>query len=68
MVQTPEGALKARETIEKRYGKDFYKNIGRRGGLKKTDKPKGFATDRERAVTAGAKGGTISRRGKSKKA
>lgn len=41
---------------------DFYRKIGRIGGSKKTDKPKGFAADHERARIAGARGGRKSSR------
>ncbi len=40
----------------------YYSRIGTIGGSRKV--PKGFALDRERAVAAGKKGGTISRRPK----
>ena len=45
---------------------NFYKEIGRKGGSR-TGIIKGFALSHERAVEAGRKGGTISRRGKAKK-
>ena len=55
------GGLKARD---KNLAKDpdFYRNIGRRGGLVKV--PKGFALNPELAKTSGAKGGRISTRGR----
>ena len=56
------GGLKASETNKKKYGKDFYKNIGRKGG--KACVPKGFAANLELAKRAGSKGGKISRRSK----
>jgi general stress protein YciG len=46
----------------KRKDPDFYRKIGRIGGSAKTNKPRGFAIDRERAARAGKIGGTISRR------
>ena len=60
MVQTIEGAKKARKTIFERYGKDFYKNIGRKGG--KNGHTGGFTSNRELAKIAGALGGKRSRR------
>ena len=44
-----------------RYGKDFYKEIGRIGGKKGTTG--GFFANRDLARTAGSRGGTISKRG-----
>lgn len=60
------GGLRAAESNIKKYGEDFYKQIGRKGGLKnsKDGVVKGFAVNRELASIAGAKGGRISRRGK----
>lgn len=64
------GGIKAAKTNTEKYGKDYYSRIGRRGGKNSHDG--GFASDkvgkdgltgRERASIAGAKGGTISRRG-----
>lgn len=74
MSGTKAGGQKARDTNLKRHGKDFYKRIGYRGGSNGTTG--GFASDkrdkdgytgRERARVAGKAGGSISRRGKSKK-
>lgn len=61
------GGLKARETNIKLHGADFYKRIGRMGGKAGDPSKKGFASDSERAKTAGAKGGKISKRGPAKK-
>lgn len=72
MAGTIEGGVKASITNKNKYGKDFYANIGAKGG--KRGKTGGFAsnikgadglTGRERARLAGVKGGKISRRGKS---
>lgn len=69
MAGTKAGAQKARQTIYKKYGKDFYQNIGREGGKKGTTG--GFASNKrgadgltgyERAKVAGANGGRKSRR------
>lgn len=54
------GGLKARQTNFKRYGKDFYKIIGSKGG--QASHTGGFASNPALARTAGAKGGRISRR------
>ena len=64
------GGKRAAKTNIKRHGKDFYRNIGRKGG--RNGHTGGFAsyvvgkdglTGYERAKVAGAKGGRISRRG-----
>jgi general stress protein YciG len=60
MSGTKAGGIKTRETNIKKYGNNYYAEIGRTGGLAKV--PKGFALNRELARTAGAKGGTVSRR------
>lgn len=74
MSGTKAGGAKARDTNIARHGKDFYSRIGRMGGA--NGSTGGFASDkvgkdgltgRERALVAGAKGGSISRRGPSKK-
>ena len=62
MSGTLEGGRKARDKNYKRYGEDFYRNIGRKGGSAPTNKPKGFATNPALARIAGAKGGSKSRR------
>jgi hypothetical protein len=50
-------------TIKQRYGDDYYKIIGTRGGLTPKTKPHGFAAmPLEKRRAAGRKGGTISRR------
>ena len=62
MSGTLEGGRKARDKNYEQFGKDFYRNIGRKGGSAPTNKPKGFATNPELARIAGAKGGSKSRR------
>lgn len=66
--------MKAKQTIQDRYGHDYYAKIGARGGANGTTG--GFAselvgkdglTGRERARKMGVIGGTISRRGPAKK-
>jgi general stress protein YciG len=70
MAGTKEGGVKASITNKAKYGSEFYKTIGRRGG--KATGIKGFAsgvvgkdglTGRQRAKLAGQKGGAISKRG-----
>ena len=61
MAGTRKGGLKAKKTNKRVYGKNFYKIIGRKGGLSSRDG--GFASNKTLASTAGAKGGRISRRG-----
>ena len=62
MSGTKQGGINAAITNKERYGKDFYAEIGRKGG--KLGKTGGFYADRELARRAGAKGGKISKRGK----
>lgn len=66
MVGTKNGGLKAAKTNKAKYGKEFYANIGRKGG--QNGHTGGFAANRALARVAGAKGGRISRRGAAKKA
>lgn len=56
------GGVKASQRNKELYGEDFYRNIGKKGGLRKV--PKGFALNRELAVQAGRLGGSVSRRTK----
>lgn len=65
MSGTLAGGKLAAETNKKRYGADFYANIGRKGG--KNGHTGGFAADHERARRAGAIGGKKSKRGPAKK-
>lgn len=69
MAGTVEGGIKTTKTNRKRYGADYYRNIGKLGGLK--SRGGGFASTKvgedgltglERARIAGAKGGKISKR------
>lgn len=73
MAGTKEGGRKAALKNKELHGEDFYRNIGRIGGQR--GRTGGFAsynvgedglTGRERARVAGAKGGSISRRGPAK--
>ena len=74
MAGTANGGKKASLTNKDKYGADFYQRIGKIGGHNGTTG--GWASDKigedgltgkERARTAGAKGGRISKRGKAKK-
>ena len=65
MSGTKEGGKKAAATNKARYGEDFYKIQGSKGG--RNGHTGGFYANRELARTAGAKGGTISRRSDTKK-
>ena len=73
MSGTKAGGAKAAQTNRERYGKDWYALIGAKGGLRSMNG--GFASHKigkdgltglERSRIAGAKGGSISRRGRSK--
>lgn len=64
MSGTRRGGIKAAKTNLERHGADFYKRIGKKGG--QNGHTGGFAANRELARTAGAKGGSISRRGPAK--
>lgn len=64
MGGTLEGGRLAAKTNKARYGADFYKRIGAKGGKK--GKTGGFYANRELARIAGAKGGAISRRDKTR--
>ena len=63
MSGTVEGGLKASKTNREKYGEDYYKEMGRRGGM--NGHTGGFANNPELARRAGAKGGKYSRRGES---
>ena len=54
------GGSKVRQTIEERYGKDYWRKIGSKGG--KATGMKGFALNPELARIAGKKGGKKSTR------
>lgn len=61
MSGTTAGGKKAAATNKKKYGKDFYKIQGAKGG--RTGHTGGFASNPALAVVAGKKGGEKSRRG-----
>lgn len=69
MAGNKAGGEKTKITMIKRYGEDFYRKIGAKGG--KNGNTGGFASDKvgkdgltgkQRAAKVGAKGGSISRR------
>lgn len=55
MAGTVQGGKRAAQTNAERYGKDFYKKIGAKGGQK--SRGGGFAANPELAREAGRKGG-----------
>lgn len=64
MAGTRAGGLKAAKTNIEKYGPDFYRLNGAKGG--KNGHTGGFAANPELAKIAGAKGGRISKRGPAK--
>lgn len=66
MSGTLAGGKKCAKTNIERYGKDYYSKLGRKGGKALHTKPRGFAANPALAVTAGAKGGHLSKRGPAK--
>lgn len=64
MAGTRAGGKKAARTNKAKYGDDFYRELGRKGG--KNSHTGGFGANPELARIAGAKGGRISKRGKAK--
>lgn len=74
MAGNKAGGMKAAATNRAKYGTDFYRNIGRKGG--RNSHTGGFASEEvgkdgltgwQRARVAGVKGGKKSKRGKAKK-
>lgn len=66
MSGTRLGGKKAAATNVERHGKDFYKEIGTKGGSVKHPETRPFTTDPKLASSAGRKGGQLSKRGPSK--
>lgn len=64
MAGTIEGGKKAAQTNKERYGSEWYKEIGAKGGKKGTTG--GFYVNRELARKVGAIGGRKSKRGSKK--
>ena len=60
MSGTREGGLKAAKTNTERFGKNWYAEIGKKGGMR--GHTGGFAANRELARIAGAMGGRKSKR------
>lgn len=67
MPGTKIGGRKAAATNKKKYGSDFYSNIGRKGGSKSHPETRPFALNPELAKRCARNGGAKSRRGPSKK-
>ncbi len=65
MAGSEAGGRRAAATNKRKYGRNFYAEIGRLGGRK--SRTGGFYANRELASAAGRKGGKLSRRGKAKK-
>lgn len=65
MSGTKEGGRKAALTNIKKHGKEFYANIGRKGG--QNGHTGGFFNDPERAALCGSIGGKRSKRGLARK-
>ena len=65
MSGTKAGGIKTREAMYKRHGKDFYREIGRKGG--QNGHTGGFAANPQLAKLAGSKGGKISKRCKARR-
>jgi len=61
MSGTKAGGLKAAAKVKEKYGKDFYKIQGAKGG--RNGHTGGFAYNPALAVVAGSRGGKNSRRG-----
>lgn len=61
MAGTKKGGAKAAATNRKKYGDNFYAEIGAKGG--RNGHTGGFAANPELAKIAGAKGGKVSKRG-----
>ena len=61
MSGTKAGGAKTAEKNKTKYGEDYYKIIGAKGG--KAGNTGGWYANRELARIAGAKGGRISKRG-----
>lgn len=68
MAGTKAGGKKAAKTNLLIHGKDFYRNIGKKGGQNGRGEgyKGGFAGNPELAKIAGRKGGKISKRGRCK--
>lgn len=61
MVGTKAGGIKASKKCKELFGKDWYRNIGAKGG--RNGHTGGFASNPALAAVAGRRGGENSRRG-----
>lgn len=66
MSGTTEGGCKTAKTIKEKYGEDYYKELGRKGGSVHRPETRWFNNHRDLASKCGTKGGHISKRGKAK--
>lgn len=64
MAGTKAGGIKAAATNKAKYGEDYYRELGRKGG--RNGHTGGFAANPQLARIAGSIGGKISKRGKAK--
>ena len=67
MPGTKIGGQKAAITNKKKHGEGFYARIGAKGGSKSRPETRWFSLHPELAKKAGAKGGSISKRGPAKR-
>lgn len=65
MAGNMEGGRKAAQTNKRKYGENWYREIGAKGG--RNGHTGGFYVNRALARVAGAKGGRISKRGRARK-
>lgn len=64
MSGTKQGGQKTAQTNKEKYGENYYKELGRKGGLVNHRETRYFTLHRDIASIAGIKGGKISKRGK----
>jgi len=57
MAGTKDGGKQGARTLREKYGEDYFRKLGQKGG--RVSSRGGFAANHERAVAAGAKGGAI---------
>lgn len=62
MAGTKEGGIKARKAIMERYGENYYRDLGHKGGTTSKGALRGFATNPSLASQAGKRGGYSSKR------
>lgn len=67
MSGTLTGGKKAAATNKAKYGEDFYRNLGRKGGSVSHPETRPFSLNPVLARIAGTKGGLTGKRGKAKK-